>query len=255
MRATSIENKVVVITGASSGIGAATALACGRKGMRVVLIARRTAELEKVADQVKRAGGEALPLSLDVTAAGALESGISQVIQAYGRIDVLLTCAGRSFHHSVELSPDQEIEKLVEVNYLSTVNAIRAALPAMRHQRSGHIMLVGSVAAEVMFPNDAIYTSTKAAIHRLAHGLRNELHGTGIDVSLIIPGIVETELTAGLSGISKADPSVVAKDILACIAKPRFKVVTPKHYSMVLTVARIAPASVARYVAKRIGRS
>lgn len=254
MRATPIENKVVVITGASSGIGAATALACGQKGMRVVLIARRTAELERVADQVRQAGGEALPLTLDVTSSGALDSAISQVIQAYGRIDVLLTCAGRSFHHSVELAPDQEIEKLVEVNFLSAVNAIRAVLPEMRKQRLGQIMLVGSVAAEVLFPNDAIYASTKAAIHRFAKGLRNELQGTGIDVSLIIPGIVETELTAGLSGFSKADPSIVARDILACIAKPRFKVVTPRRYGFALMAARIAPASVARYVAKRIGR-
>lgn len=249
------QKRVVLITGASSGIGAATAVACGQKGMRVALIARRTAELEKVADQVRQVGGEALPLTFDVTAAGALESAVAQVMQTFGRIDVLLICAGRSFHHSVELAPDQEIEKLVEVNYLSAVNSIRAVLPTLRNQGSGHIMLVGSVAAEVMFPNDAIYTSTKAAIHRLARGLRNELQATGINVSLIIPGIVETELTAGLSGLSKADPRLVARDILSCMAKPRFRVITPRRYGLALIAARIAPASVARYVAKKVGRT
>lgn len=246
--------KVVVITGASSGIGAATALACGRKGMQVALIARRVAELEKVADQIRALGSEALVLPFDLTLPGATEEAISQVVEKFGRIDVLVLCAGRGFHQSVEQASVPDIENLVQLNYLSTINASRAALPVMRKQGSGHVVLVGSVAAEVMFPNDALYTSVKAAVHRLGRGLRNELRGSGINVSLVIPGIVETDLTAGLNGLPKSSPDLVARDIVACMGKSRFRVVTPRWYGWILVVSKIAPTPVSRFIERRVNR-
>lgn len=255
MKQRRLENKVVVITGASGGIGAATALACGRSGMKVALIARRLDGLESVAKQIRESNGEALVLSCDVTLPGALDSAVSSVLAQYGRIDVLIACAGQGLHHSTESADSQDIESLVALNYLSIIKSVKAVLPSMRSQASGHLMLFGSVVAEVMFPNDSLYSSTKAAVHRYGKGLKNELRDTGIHVTTVIPGVVETSLTEGLNGLPKADPAIVAKDILKCIAKPKPQLVTPKWYGWVLLASRLAPNSAARYIEKRIGSS
>ncbi len=249
------ESKVVLITGASSGIGAATAIVCGQRGMKIALVARRSTELESVLQRVQDAGGEGMVLSLDVTSPGSIESGIHQVLERFGRIDVLVTCAGQGCLHSVESASDEDVTRLIELNYLATLRTVRAVLPVFRHQKAGHFMVMGSVTNDIIFPNDALYSSTKAAIHRFSTGLSNELRNSGIHVTVVIPGLVDTSLTYGLTGLKKADPIIVARDIVDGIEKPRPRLITPRSYFWGLSLARLFPTLIAKYVSKRVRQS
>lgn len=185
---------VIIITGASSGIGAATARLFAAEGYRVVLAARRMDRLQVLAQEIKEAGGEALPIQTDVSQVSQLENLVEQTLEQYSQIDVLLNNAG--FGRLMWLDdqdPEDDIAAQIRVNVTAVIQASRLVLPHMIERRHGHIINISSVAAWVAPPTYSVYAATKFAIRGFTEGLRREARGTGVHVSVIYPGAVATE--------------------------------------------------------------
>jgi short-subunit dehydrogenase len=224
--------KVVVVTGASSGIGAATAVRCGRAGMRVALAARRVDRLAGVADQVRAGGGQARVVPTDVADEAAVRALVDGTVDAWGRLDVLVNNAGVGILATVEQTTAAEFERILRVNYLGAVHGVRAALPHMRRQGSGHIVNVASVIGKRASPFRAAYIGSKFALVGFSEALRLELRGTGIHVTCVCPIGTATEFhdvepnRLGVSGrggpIQSADH--VARAILRALRRPRAEV-------------------------------
>ncbi len=185
-----LRGAVVAITGASSGIGAATALAFARHHARLALGARRLARLEAVAARCRQAGAPHVSVhALDVAQKMEADSFITAVVSEHGRLDVLVNNAGVGWAGRLESMPEAKIEQLVGTNLKGVVYTVQAALPWMLEQRSGVIINVASVAGFRASPYSAVYSATKHAVVGLSHALRGELSGTGVKVCVVYPGV------------------------------------------------------------------
>ncbi len=216
-----IAGKVVAITGASSGIGEATALRLSSHGARLALGARRTDRLEALAARIREAGGEALVHALDVTRRDEVEAFVQATLAQYGRLDVLVNNAGvMPLSRMSDLKID-EWERMVDVNVKGVLFGIGAALPTMNAQRSGQIVNVSSVAGRQVFATAAVYCATKFAVHALSEGLRQE--SPFLRVTTIAPGAVESELTGTISDpeMKREVDEVFRKDLLPADAIAR----------------------------------
>jgi short-subunit dehydrogenase len=191
------KNKVVIVTGASSGIGRALAVELGKRGARVGLIARRADELSKTADEVTRAGGEALNFPADVRNPSELEEATRRVVETWGRVDVLIANAGMSSTTSGVSLEAGEASNVITVNVIGVVNSVAAVLPTMLKQKSGHLVAISSLAAYRGLPKSGVYSASKAAVSTFFESLRLDLHGQGIDLTVIHPGFIRTPMTAG----------------------------------------------------------
>lgn len=189
-----IEGKVVVITGASSGLGEATARLLAAAGARVVLGARRGARLEALAGELTQAGGEALAVVTDVTDAGQVKGLVDAAAERYGRIDVMLNNAGLMPQSLLEHLKVDEWDRMIDVNVKGVLYGVAAALPYMKAQRAGHIINVSSVAGHKVGPGSAVYAATKYAVRALSEGLRQEVKPYNLRTTVISPGAVATEL-------------------------------------------------------------
>lgn len=236
------KEKVVLITGASSGIGAATALACGAEGMRVVLAARRDDRLREVAAQVKAAGGDALPVPTDVTDRRQVDALVQAAEERFGRVDVLVANAGLGYPGPLASTPDEANVRTLEVNLLGVIRSVQAVLPGMLARREGHIVTISSVAAGLAMPGGVVYAATKAGVHRFTEGLRREVGRHGIRVTDILPGIIDTPMTARVTDFPKAPASAVARTVLRAIRRPCRAVVVPSWYRLLLALNRCYPA-------------
>ncbi len=254
MRARELAGRVVVITGASSGIGAATAIACGREGMRVVLAARRADRLEAVAREVTAAGGAARVAPTDVADEAQVRALIDGTVDAWGRLDVLVNNAGVGILATVEQTTSAEFEEIVRVNYLGTVYGVLAALPHMRRQGAGHLVNVASVVGKRASPFRAAYVASKFAVVGLSEALRMELPGTGIDVTCVCPIGTATEFHAvepnrlGVPGRGGPIQSAehVARAIVRTLRRPRAEVHPYPPARFLFLANALAPALVDR---------
>ncbi len=188
------DGKVVLITGASSGMGAATAVRLARDGARVVLAARRGDRLEQVAEQVRQAGGKALVCVTDVTRLTDIQAMIARTMEAHGRIDVVYNNAGLMRVAPIEKLSHEEIEQMVNVNVLGAVRVIKEVVPILKKQDSGLIINVSSVLGRKTRATAWVYAATKWGVTAINEGLREELVGTKIRVCALQPGVVDTEL-------------------------------------------------------------
>src|SRR3954465_1081899 len=185
--------RVIAITGASAGIGRATALRLARDGAAIAICARRADRLDRVAAEIDAAGGQALAMTADVTRAEEVGAFVARTVERFGRLDVMLCNAGFGIAGAIDdIAPDQ-MQKLMDVNYTGTYHAIRAALPAFRRQHAGHIIVVSSIVGKRGVPYMGAYSATKFAQVGLAECLRSELAGSGIHVSVVYPVSTETE--------------------------------------------------------------
>ncbi len=191
-----VEGKVVFITGASSGIGFATAELLAIKGAKVIATARREDRLIELAQILSAKGKEIEYKVLDVTNLQAVKDAVDATVEKYGRIDVIFNNAGLMPLSFMENTHTEEWEKMVDVNIKGVLWGIAAALPHMKKQNTGHIINTSSIAGHKLFPGGAVYCGTKYAVRAISEGLREELHPQyNIRVSTISPGPVATELT------------------------------------------------------------
>jgi uncharacterized protein len=194
----SFQGKVAVITGASSGIGALMAHMLAARGAIPVLMARSEAKLSEVAAGLR---GEHAVFRLDVTDAEQVEATMRQVIEKYGRIDILINNAGYGVFESFVTSSLEEIEGMMDVNYMGTVRCTKAVLPLMLERRSGHIVNIASMAGKIGSAKSTGYSATKHAVLGFTNCLRQELVGTGVGISAVNPGPIDTPF------FEKADPT------------------------------------------------
>jgi len=189
-----IEGKVVVITGASSGLGEATARLLSAQGARVVLGARRVNRIQSLANELTANGGKALAITTDVTHYDQVKRLVDAAVQTYGRIDVMINNAGLMLHSPLERLKVDDWNRTIDVNIKGVLYGIAAALPYMRQQKAGHIINVSSVAGHKVRPGSAVYAATKHAVRVISEGLRQEVKPYNIRTTVISPGAVATEL-------------------------------------------------------------
>jgi len=189
-----IEGKVVVITGASSGLGEATARLLSAQGASVVLGARRIDRLRVLADELSRRGGKALAVPTDVVQCDQVKRLVDAAVQTYGRIDVMINNAGLMPQALLERLKIDEWNQMIDVNIKGVLYGIAAALPHMKQQKAGHFINVSSVAGHRVGPGFAVYAATKYAVRALSEGLRQEVKPYNIRTTVISPGAVATEL-------------------------------------------------------------
>ncbi|MEH2061243.1 MAG: SDR family oxidoreductase [Nostoc sp.] len=193
-----IQNKVVIITGASSGLGEATAKRLAASGAKLMLAARREDRLKDLVAAIAKSGGTATYRVTDVADRAQMEALAKETLSAYGRIDVLINNAGLMPLSPLDQVKVEEWDKMIDVNIKGVLYGIAAVLPIMRQQKSGHIINLSSVAGHKVFPGSAVYCATKYAVRAISEGLRLESNGE-IRSTNISPGAVATELTTTIS--------------------------------------------------------
>lgn len=193
-----IEGKVVAITGASSGIGEATARMLASRGAKVMLGARRTDRLEQIVQDINEANGSAAFQALDVTDRNNVQRFIDAAVVRFGRIDVLINNAGVMPLSKLESLKIEEWDRMIDVNIRGVLHGIAAALPLMQKQRTGQIINMASIGAYAVSPTAAVYCATKYAVRAVSEGLRQEVGGD-IRVTLVSPGVTESELAESIS--------------------------------------------------------
>ncbi len=195
-----LSGKAVAITGASSGIGEATALALARAGASVALGARRKDRIDALAARIEDEGGTAVPLEVDVSDEAQARAFVETAGDRLGRLDSLINNAGVMLLGPVEQADSEQWRTMINVNLLGLLYCTSAALPIMRAQGSGDIVNVSSVAGRFARAGNAVYAATKFAVGAFSEGLRNEVTEAGIRVTLIEPGFVDTELQSHNEG-------------------------------------------------------
>jgi NADP-dependent 3-hydroxy acid dehydrogenase YdfG len=191
------EKKVVLITGASSGIGKATALLLAKKGIQVVLGARRTDRLAAIASEIQSRNGSAPYHSLDVTSLEQMQAFVNFAKEKFGRIDVMINNAGVMPLSKLEVGKLDEWNQMIDVNIRGVLHGIAAGLPLMQQQGSGQFINLSSVAGHAVYPTAAVYCATKFAVMAISEGLRQEVNN--IRVTVISPGVTESELADSIS--------------------------------------------------------
>jgi short-subunit dehydrogenase len=238
-------DKVAIVTGASAGIGRATALALAKEGACVGLVARRESVLLELEKKIEKLGGKALVSAIDVTKREQVESMVQQVLAQWGRVDILVSNAGEYIRVPIaELDP-ADLQRSLNVNYFGGVYCIQALLPHMLAQKKGQIVAVTSMAGKIGIPPDAPYVSAKFALTGFLEVLRQEVHGQGITVTNVMPGRVDTGMIDNLkfSWVSpKISPESVARAILHGIRKQKPVVIVPPQAMLLYYINVFAPS-------------
>ncbi len=250
-----IRNKVVLITGASSGIGAGAARRLANEGAKVALAARRIELLKGLAEEITAKGGQALPLQVDVTDHAEIQHMINATLDKYGRLDVLVNNAGLGFSADVKDIEPAKLRLQVAVNLIGLIECAQAALRPMLSQGSGHIINVSSLAGLVGAPGSSVYSATKFGVIGFSDSLRREVHKHGVLVTTFCPGFVATDFSPRLKKISRGAPDAarlpgvmtvdyVAGVITGIIRHPRRLVLVPFGFSKLVQLGRAFPGLV-----------
>lgn len=247
-----IKGKVVIVTGASSGIGEAAAREFGREGAKVVLAARRVDRLEALANEIEAMGSQTLVVQADLSKLEDIQKMVSDTLRTFGHIDVLVNNAGFGRLDWLErLDPLNDIQAQIDVNVMGVIQTTRQVLPVMIQQRSGSIINICSMAGLVGTPTYTIYAASKHAVHGFSEALRREVKPWGIDVSLIYPGGVVTEFSqhAGIKRKTNATTpkfmlltaEQVGKAVVKLVRRPRRMWIIPWLWSVTVFLNRFLP--------------
>lgn len=253
---------MVAITGASAGIGLASAMRLGGHGASVALSARRGDRLSAIVADLTARGASALAVPGDVTVEADMQALVDRAVEAFGRLDVMIANAGAGYHGTLEDTPPDVVRRLMDVNFLGTYFAARAAMPVFRRQGTGHLIITSSIVGRRGVAGMTAYGATKAAQLGFAEALRTELLGTGIHVSVVFPISTRTEFhdamrrdyghaVAGLGPKQTADD--VAAAIEAAMLRPRPEVYPYARSRALAVLGVVAPAFTDRLV-KKYGR-
>ena len=242
------KDKIVLITGASSGIGKETAIQFAKKGANVILVARRKQKLEQIADDLKKFNVSIMICECDVSDKLQVEKMAKLVLEKYNSIDILVNNAGFAIYGSVFDLTTQEIESQMATNYFGMIYCIKNFLPSMIQKKSGHIVNVASVAASFGLPGIASYCASKFAMLGFSEGLKHELKGTGVGITVVSPIMVRTDFfdhpsfqkMPKYSPLSLSDKTV-AKAILRAASSPRLEIIVPSVIRVVVWMKNTFP--------------
>ncbi len=262
-----LRGAVVAVTGASAGIGRATALAFAREGARVAVCARRQDRLESLAAEMRALGADVLTMGVDVADREQVRAFVAAVVGRFSRLDVLVNNAGYGTRGRVEDTPVEQYERLMRVNYLGTVHGCQAALPVMRAQGRGVLINVSSIVGHRSLPTGGAYAASKAAQISLTEALRVELRGSGVQACSVHPIGTRTEFgdvaarEAGEDAVAgvgpQQAPETVAAAIVRCARRPRPEVYPFAAARLIVWLNALAPGlsdRLAFRAAKRAGR-
>jgi NAD(P)-dependent dehydrogenase (short-subunit alcohol dehydrogenase family) len=235
----SLRGEVAIVTGASSGIGAATARELARRGAKVVLAARRVAELELQAQRISAAGGEALVVPTDVGEPSDVTRLAQRAAATFGRVDVLVNNAGVQCLRPLASCPLDQVAELIEVNLLGTILLTRSVLPGMLERSHGAIVSVGSLSGRVAM--EPLYCASKFGLRGFSLALRRQLAGTGVTASLVSPGKVNTAMTSHVHS-RMPEPDLVAAAIADLVTNPRREVIVPRRHYTIAWLEQMLPS-------------
>ena len=255
--------RVVAITGASAGIGRAIAMRLARDGASLAICARRGDRLDTVAKEIIQAGGTSLPFVADVAQDSEMQAFVDRTVSRWGQLDVMICNAGYGVYGAIDQVAPEKMKAMMEVNYLGTFNAARAALPIFRRQNRGHIVIISSIVGKRGVPYVGGYAATKFAQVGLAESLRAELVGSGIHVTVVYPISTETEFHQVMvreSGFAtrasgpRQSADRVAEAVARAIERPVPEVYPFRLAKGLAVINAIAPGLADRIV-KRWGRT
>jgi short-subunit dehydrogenase len=260
-----IRNSVVVITGASSGIGRATALRFAAKGARLVLAARGAESLEEVARECRKRGAKAIAVPTDVTDVGQVEELAARAVQEFGRLDVWVNNAAVGAFGLLTEIPPKDFQRVLDVNISGYVNGARAALPRLRAQASGTLINVASIVSEIPLPYSAAYSISKAAVRALSVSLRSELARegvAGVEVCSVLPATIDTPFYQNAANYTGRRPMAmppvytaerVAKAVVRLVDHPRRETVAGGLAGRLLVLQhKVAPGAVEAATARQV---
>ncbi len=244
MKQSALQGKVAIVTGASSGIGRATAMALAREGADVVLAARTKSKLHEVAQEIQTLGRKALVVPTDVTNRCEVDRAVAQTLDLWGHIDILVVNAGAYVRSPVVELTVEEIERSMAVNFYGALYTVLAVQPHLLDRGCGYIVLMSSMDAKKGLPLDAPYVAAKAALAGYGQVLRQELRPKGIHVTLVFPGRVDTPLldTLEVPWVSaKIAPETVATAIVKAIQRRKVEVIIPFQARLLRWVDAFSP--------------
>jgi hypothetical protein len=247
-----------LVTGASSGIGERLARRFAERGARLVLVARRTDRLEKLADEIRNRGGEAVVLPCDVSDRAAVFDCAKQALERIGKIDILVNNAGYGHHRRFVEWDVEDMERMMRVNYLGALYWTKALLPQMLERRQGWIVFLASVAGKIGVPDESAYAASKFAMVGLAEALSFEVENDGVHVLTVCPGSIRTdffdqealERMPAVAKRSMAEPEPLVEAILAALARGKHEITFPRPIAAAYAVRAILPR-VMRWGVKR----
>ncbi len=252
----SYDGLTALVTGASSGIGRLLALRFARLGARLVLVARREAELQALASEIAGEGGEALALPCDVSDREQVSVSAKQALEHYGRIDLLVNNAGYGHHRRFIDWDVADMERMMCVNYFGTLYWTKALLPQMVEQRRGWLVFMASIGGKIGVPEESAYAASKFALVGLAEALSIELEDDGISVLTICPGTFRTdffdeEALARMPPVSQRnmqEPEALVDTVIDALAKGKREITVPGRFAAAYVVKAIAPGLMRRAV-------
>lgn len=252
-RGPSLAGKVVAVTGGAQGIGRATARALAHRGARVAIGDIDPAAAGEAAAEI---GAGCLAFELDVTDRQSFEDFFARVEEHLGPVDVIVNNAGVMLLGPFEAESEEAMRRMIEINLVGVMYGTRLAIPGMRARGYGHIVNIASQAGKFGFPGGATYSAVKHAVVGLSEAVRRELVGTGVNVSWVMPAVVDTELGAGtqkVRGIGLISPDTVAEAIAEAIETGRPEVWIPRRTRALLTGSSLLPRSLGEAVARFMG--
>lgn len=258
----SLAGRVAIITGASSGIGAATARAFAAEGISVVLAARRRDRLDALSAEIGHHGGTALPVTCDVTSDDDVAALMTATLDRFQHVDIVVCNAGAGYFGRVEETPPEAMARLMDLNFMGSFLVAHAAIPHLRRQARANLLFVSSIAGQRGIPFSGAYSATKFAQVGLAEALRAELIDTSVRVSVVLPVSTETELRAVMAreqGFAitghgpRQSPDVVAQAMVRCLKRPRAEVHPHIGSRALALLSALAPGFSDRIV-RRYGR-
>jgi NAD(P)-dependent dehydrogenase (short-subunit alcohol dehydrogenase family) len=236
-----IANRVVAITGGARGIGRATAAALVREGARVAI---GDLDGDLALQAAEKLGGGAIGLAVDVTDAAAFTAFLDEVEHQLGPLDVLVNNAGIMPTGPIEDEDDAMTKRHLAINLHAVIHGTREAVRRMRPRRTGHIINISSAAGRVPGARAATYCATKFGVAGFSEAVAQELHGSGVEISIVLPSLTNTELVSGLKsmrGLPWIEPEDVAARIVETLERPRFEVPVPKAMGLVLKLNQMLP--------------
>lgn len=246
-------NKVVFITGASSGIGRGLSVELARRGASLGLLARRAEMLEDIVAEVEKAGGRALAIPADVTDASAVQKAADALLEKFGKLDVLIANAGVGATTDAKDLRAEDVAQLININLIGVVSSVISVLPRMVENGSGHLVAISSLAGYRGLPKSGAYCASKAAVSAFFESLRLDLAGTGVDVTIIHPGFIKTPLTAGrhadMPYLMELDDAT--RKIIHAIERRKKSYAFPWQLATIVRIGMVLPIALYDWIAAR----